>query len=153
MDIYWWHQGFKELMHPSCGSQMRGELHLLPFSHSRGLDCFRQWALTIWGKPPSDEEGCNSLAAEYFSLFIVVYQFQIWCQDFIAKGDYARLSSPYAYLCCNNGGTWKEVHKALRVYWLTSYKGQEKFPHVEAAVIGIKPVQYAQLGHKKNSSL
>ena len=41
------------------------------------------------------------------------------------KSDHQLCSSHYVYLCGNNGGTWKEVHKALRVFWLTPRKGWE----------------------------
>lgn len=89
-----------------------------------GPDRFRQRALTSREIPSSDEDSCNRPTAECFSLFIVVYQFQIRCHDSITTSD-CQLSSPYVYLCCNNGGTWREVHKALRVFWLTPRKGWE----------------------------
>lgn len=106
-------------------------------SHTRGAGRLLTASSHQWGEPSSGEESCNSPAAECFSLFIVVYQFQIRCHDSIPKADQGP-TSPYAYLGFNNGGTWKEVRKALRVFWLTRRKGQARFPRAAAAAVGTK---------------
>lgn len=58
-------------------------------------------------------------AAECFSLFIDVYQFQTQCHDSIP----VRLSAVLLAICSVDAATMeglgKEVHKALRVFRLT----------------------------------